>query len=389
MKNKMYVCIALSSLCLLASCGGKNNETASSTSGGSDHEEPIPTPIPTVEYTTTPKLVSLLNKQVKSVNIVDFNDKWIDFIYAGGAYRFENKTNLDLLKPLPINWPLVSFSANGESFCGTYIFNNRIPTSFCLGDNTHGQLGDGTFKNHDELKSIGVTSTNPSGLNFSYISVTKNDLVCGIAVDASIYCWGKNALETDGQPKDFSSPIKIINMQEINPISVGNDYVCFNSYKENLEGIYCFNIYNSYSSISELKPLIKGRFNNLTSDGTNTCAISQDDFSVWCWGSNQFGQLGDGSNVDSNNAVRVKIDAKFSSISVSEDTVCGLEFSGNIYCWGRGDEGQLGNGKTENSNLPVKVSNINYFQSVKTSQNNTCAADKFSNLWCWGKGDWK
>lgn len=381
MKNKIYVCIALSSLCVLASCGGKNNETAANSSENTEQHDSKPT----VEYTTVPKLVSKLSPKQYNIDIVDFNENWIDFFYAGSVFRFENKDYLDVLKPIPTGWPVIAFSSNGQSFCGTFIFNNRIPTSFCLGENTHGQLGDGTFKNHDELKSIGISVANPSGINFGYIYVTKNDLVCGMSEDGSIYCWGKNSIQAGGSIQDSSSPIKLIDLQEIAQISVGKDYVCYNSSKTNLEGISCFNIYNPQGTLTKL---IKGRFTHLSSDGTNTCAISLDDLSVWCWGSNKYGQLGDGSNVDSNKPVRVKSDVKFTSISVSEDTVCGLNASGTSYCWGRGDEGQLGNGSISNSNLPVKVSNINYFLSIKTSEHKTCAGDTFYNLWCWGKGEW-
>jgi alpha-tubulin suppressor-like RCC1 family protein len=87
----------------------------------------------------------------------------------------------------------------------------------------------------------------------------------------------------------------------------------------------------------------------LTSDGT-----------VYTWGYNGFGQLGNGNNTDSNVPVAVITSGVLSGKTITQVAAgkyhsIALASDGTVYTWGRNNEGELGNGNNTNSNVPVAV----------------------------------
>jgi alpha-tubulin suppressor-like RCC1 family protein len=78
---------------------------------------------------------------------------------------------------------------------------------------------------------------------------------------------------------------------------------------------------------------------------------------VLAWGFNADGQLGDGSNTDTDTPVRVRLPAgtKAKSITAGDDHALAITTKGQLYAWGYNSDGELGNGTTSDSNKPVKV----------------------------------
>ncbi|GIE76932.1 hypothetical protein Aph02nite_28820 [Actinoplanes philippinensis] len=116
----------------------------------------------------------------------------------------------------------------------------------------------------------------------------------------------------------------------------------------------------------------------------HTCAI-RDDRSAWCWGSNDDGELGDGTTVGRTRPVRVDGGGAWASVSPGYDHTCGIRTDGTLWCWGGNSSGQLGTGAEGSGHTtPARVGTGTTWVSVHAGDTHTCAIRADGGLWCWG-----
>ena len=92
----------------------------------------------------------------------------------------------------------------------------------------------------------------------------------------------------------------------------------------------------------------------------SACALD-DGGAAYCWGFNGYGQLGDGTGMDANHAVQVR-DAggtdylgNVAEISMGYRHACARQTDNSIWCWGKDEGGGLGDGRYGDRSLPVKI----------------------------------
>lgn len=119
---------------------------------------------------------------------------------------------------------------------------------------------------------------------------------------------------------------------------------------------------------------------------SHTCAILKDG-SLWCWGGNNFGQLGDGTTVDRLSPTRVMLSGPAVQVAGTggfESThTCALLADRTVACWGQNQTGQLGDGTTDPSTVPVPVL-LSGVRQIATNGGGTCAVTTDDVLFCWG-----
>ncbi|WP_373067224.1 RCC1 domain-containing protein [Gemmatimonas sp.] len=123
---------------------------------------------------------------------------------------------------------------------------------------------------------------------------------------------------------------------------------------------------------------------------TSTCALTTVG-RAYCWGGGYPGvgsQLGDSAIVSSATPVRVKTDSTFAQITVGGSHSCALTAGGTALCWGGNQFGQLGNGSVTSSATPIVVSGTLRFASISASSTTTCAVALSGIGYCWGSNRW-
>ena len=129
-------------------------------------------------------------------------------------------------------------------------------------------------------------------------------------------------------------------------------------------------------------PLLSGYVAVATAD-FSTCAVKSDG-TVFCWGRNFFGELGDGTNEDSLEPVMVEGIDDAVSVTAGRQHYCALRQDGRVSCWGRNRDGRLGNGTFTDSNTPTPVSGINDAIDLSPGSSSHCALHADGSVSCWG-----
>ena len=118
---------------------------------------------------------------------------------------------------------------------------------------------------------------------------------------------------------------------------------------------------------------------------THTCVLLSDN-TVWCWGGNDWGQLGLGTTTSSPIPVQVaSLSAK--SIDAGGNNTCAVAMTGVPLCWGRNEWGQLGNGSTIAASQPTLVSwpVSDAVAQISVGSALACARADSGETWCWGQ----
>ena len=214
---------------------------------------------------------------------------------------------------------------------------------------------------------------------------------CSLSSQGVAFCWGYNADGElgDGTDVDRTLPTAVSTNLRFKSMSLGNSHTCALTF----DGIaYCWG-YNLVGTLgdgtieSRLTPTAVSttlKFKTLGSGAGHTCALA-DHGAAYCWGYNLFGELGDGTLVDRYTPTLVAGSIKFRELSVGMGHACGIsKKSGAAYCWGWNDGGPLGDGSEVTRLVPTKVQTSTRFMQIDAGHGTTCALDYGGRAFCWG-----
>ena len=131
--------------------------------------------------------------------------------------------------------------------------------------------------------------------------------------------------------------------------------------------------------------------NHIALGSNHACAIIYNG-SLYCWGEDNLGQLGDGGTLYSGNYSSTPVEVSLPngrtaiSVGAGEHHTCAVLDNASVYCWGYGTFGRLGNGKTSASSTPVSVSlpSGRTGSMVSVGWSHSCAILDDGSIYCWG-----
>ena len=259
---------------------------------------------------------------------------------------------------------------------------------------------DGTYTSTPlSVVVSGVTATAVSAGGFH---------TCAL-VAGSVECWGDNE---DGElgnntTTNSSSPVMVMGvggtgtLSGVTQISAGKYHTC-----ALVSGsVYCWGL-NDYGELGNNTTTNSGTpvqvrlsattyltgVTQVSASGKFTCALVTGG-TVRCWGHNQYGQLGNGNTTDSSIAVQVSGITNATQVTNGANHACALLTDSTVKCWGLNQNGQLGNNTTTNSSTPVQVlaaggvGSLTGVSSVSGGRLHTCALLSAGTVYCWGDND--
>lgn len=231
----------------------------------------------------------------------------------------------------------------------------RWDVAFCWGTNEDGRLGIGRNE-WIRLKPTPVAG----GLRFRQV-IAGGLHACGATTDDRAYCWGSNytgALGTSTPTPVSLKPVAVAGGLRFRMVVAGGGIVLIPS-EQHEDGLscglttdnlaYCWGDGSgSIGSVSRTPSPVPGgyRFRGINLGTHHICAVTFSD-DAYCWGSNFYGQVGDGTTSQRYQPVRVTGGLKFKSVTANTYSYhsCGVTPTNRAYCWGQ-NNGQVGNGTT-------------------------------------------
>jgi alpha-tubulin suppressor-like RCC1 family protein len=230
----------------------------------------------------------------------------------------------------PSRWLTIGSGRNHT--CG--VQNNN--TLWCWGLGEYGKTGHGSTTDYQDPRQVGTDT------DWVFVDAGAHHS-CGIKTNGTLWCWGFNVTGAVGQGN--------WTFQFVSPVQVGTG--------------------TDWSRVS-------------TAIGENTCALKTTG-TLWCWGSNNAGQLGVGDSTNRNVPTQVGTATDWTQLETNRDRTCGIRNAGQLWCWGENGYGTLGLGDNAWRDAPAAVATGTWTQ-VSIGQYHACALRTDGTMWCSGYG---
>ena len=308
---------------------------------------------------------------------------------------------------------------------------------YCWGPNFNGQIGDGTTVTRLTPVKVLKGEAAPEDTDGTYLTNIKQllkkmlEYTCALSYSGNVYCWGSgtNYQLGHGTTTESHVPLRVFKgeavpedtdgtyLTNIKQIGGGEGTVCALSYSGY---VYCWGALYSTSSPTRV---VKGEAIPEDTDGTylrnirelaiggirHVCAVSYNNI-PYCWGENNYGQLGIGGysivpvapvRVVKGEAIPEDTDGTYliniHHISAGGHSTCAVSLNNIPYCWGNNDRGQLGVGSsgdtwsyprrvlkgeaTPDDNDGTYLTNV---AQISISRYSACFLSNYTNVYCSG-----
>jgi alpha-tubulin suppressor-like RCC1 family protein len=291
---------------------------------------------------------------------------------------------------------LVGLSAGGTSFCGNFHNPGRVDSFFvqCWGNSAFHQLGVPrphttcrfSFKDYPCRRDlIGGDDTLRILIHADSVDAGESH-ACAIEeapTPGLLHCWGAGATGQLGSPRDT------LPCPSDSTLPCGGPEVVDSS----------LHFISVSAGWDRFVPNPSAQSTSWFGEG-HTCALAED-LTVYCWGKNDYDQLGAASDATCNRlptatpaavpcrsaplAVQAPAPGTFKAVSAGSEHTCGIMANDSIYCWGSDSLGQLGDSSTQSRGTPAPIRGDRLFRAVSAGPYRTCGLTlDEGRIFCWG-----
>jgi alpha-tubulin suppressor-like RCC1 family protein len=262
-------------------------------------------------------------------------------------------------------------------------------TVWTWGANSSGQLGMGDTtlrKVPTQVTTLSDVTQVASGLNHN----------AALKSDGTVWTWGLNNYGQlgDGTTTLRKAPVQVLSLTGMVGIACG-DYFCLAVKSNGTVWGWGYNgkgqLGDGTSTTPRKTPVQSTVLTSVAtiSAGTNHSLAVKTEGTVWSWGSNSVGQLGNGTQSTTLTMAPTQVAtlAPFTAVSASNNSSRALKSDGTVWAWGDNGNGQLGDGTTENRLSPVPLGGISSAAALGTGWLHTLATrSDDTTVWAWGQG---
>ena len=264
----------------------------------------------------------------------------------------------------------------------------------CWGYNEYGQLGNGANTN----SSIPVAVT---GLSDVQSIIAGGYHVCALITDGTVKCWGNNESGQlgDGTLSSRNISVSVDGLINVIQVAAGDDSSCVLQrgggvlcWGSNGSGQLGDNTTTDrVAPVAALVGIDEPIFGAVQLTGSQTYdhyCVRYPSGSAACWGNNEYGQFGDGYDAyNSTVIVAVSQITDFAYIAAGNANTCGQRVNGSVYCWGNNESGQLGNGTNVSKNAPGSPLGLSGVTEINPGDMHICALITGDTVYCWGENE--
>lgn len=269
-------------------------------------------------------------------------------------------------------------------------------TLYCCGYNFYGQLGDSTTTDRSFPVQTIAQGNNWKDVSFGYYHIQ------AIKVDGTLWGWGNNntygqlgdnttlAKNSPVQTTAFGTNWKQVACGGLSSLSVKTDGTLW-GWGFNGGGQLGDNTTTNKSSPVQTVTFAKN-WKQVSAGAVHVAAIKNDG-TLWCWGGNKdntnfnsYGQLGDNTTVNKSSPIQtIAYGTNWKTVSCGYYFTTAIKNDGTLWSWGLNDYGQLGDNTTSSKSSPVQtVAFGTSWKQVSAGRSHTTAIKVDGTLWCWG-----